>query len=86
MSEPAAPFKAPIGTHDVLGPASASWEGLVAVFAQSGNALRFLCGIELIKADGCLKHEQHIKTVLAYVLHNSGNLFALDNRLVDGFA
>jgi histidyl-tRNA synthetase len=35
MSEPTAPFKAPIGTHDVLGPQSASWEGLVATFAQS---------------------------------------------------
>ncbi len=34
MSESAAPFQAPVGTHDVLGPASAQWEGLAAVFAQ----------------------------------------------------
>jgi histidyl-tRNA synthetase len=34
MSEPVTTFKAPIGTHDVLGPASAQWEGLVATFAQ----------------------------------------------------
>ncbi|HTT59908.1 MAG TPA: histidine--tRNA ligase, partial [Acidimicrobiales bacterium] len=34
MSESAAPFRAPVGTHDVLGPASAQWEGLAAVFAQ----------------------------------------------------
>jgi len=34
MSETSAPFKAPIGTHDVLGPESALWEGVVAVFAE----------------------------------------------------
>jgi histidyl-tRNA synthetase len=34
MSESVVPFKAPIGTHDVLGPESAKWEGLVAVFAE----------------------------------------------------
>ncbi len=34
MSDSAVPFKAPIGTHDVLGPESAQWEGLVAVFAE----------------------------------------------------
>ena len=27
-------FQAPIGTHDVLGPQSALWEGIVATFAQ----------------------------------------------------
>ena len=27
-------FQAPIGTHDVLAPQSALWEGLVATFAQ----------------------------------------------------
>jgi histidyl-tRNA synthetase len=34
MSDPAPPFQAPTGTHDVLAPASAEWEGLVAIFAQ----------------------------------------------------
>lgn len=34
MSEPVAPFQAPVGTHDVLGPDSALWEGLLALFAQ----------------------------------------------------
>jgi histidyl-tRNA synthetase len=34
MSEPVAPFQAPVGTHDVLGPESALWEGLLASFAQ----------------------------------------------------
>jgi histidyl-tRNA synthetase len=34
MSESQPPFQAPTGTHDVLGPESALWEGLVAAFAQ----------------------------------------------------
>ena len=34
MNESVVPFQAPIGTHDVLGPESAQWEGLVATFAQ----------------------------------------------------
>jgi histidyl-tRNA synthetase len=34
LSESVIPFKAPIGTHDVLGPESAEWEGLVATFAD----------------------------------------------------
>ncbi len=34
MTEPLPPFQAPTGTHDVLGPDSALWEGLVATFAQ----------------------------------------------------
>jgi histidyl-tRNA synthetase len=39
MSDSVAPFQAPVGTHDVLGPESALWEGLVAVFAE--NAYRY---------------------------------------------
>jgi len=34
MTEPIPTFQAPIGTHDVLGPESARWEGLVATFAE----------------------------------------------------
>jgi histidyl-tRNA synthetase len=34
MSETVTTFKAPFGTHDVLGPQSAQWEGLIAVFAE----------------------------------------------------
>ncbi|HVA52585.1 MAG TPA: histidine--tRNA ligase [Acidimicrobiales bacterium] len=41
MSQSSAPFKAPIGTHDVLSPESASWEGLVAVFAESAYRYGF---------------------------------------------
>jgi len=34
MSESLPPFRAPTGTHDVLAPESALWEGLVASFAE----------------------------------------------------
>jgi histidyl-tRNA synthetase len=34
MSDSVVPFQAPIGTHDVLAPESAQWEGLVATFAE----------------------------------------------------
>ena len=44
MSESSASFQAPVGTHDVLGPESALWEGLVANFAQF--AYRY--GFELV--------------------------------------
>jgi histidyl-tRNA synthetase len=44
MSDAVTPFQAPIGTHDVLGPASAEWEGVIATFAQ--YAYRF--GFELV--------------------------------------
>ena len=44
MSDAVTPFQAPIGTHDVLGGASAEWEGLIATFAQ--YAYRF--GFELV--------------------------------------
>ncbi|HEY5111141.1 MAG TPA: histidine--tRNA ligase [Acidimicrobiales bacterium] len=41
MSESPTPFKAPIGTHDVLGPESALWEGVVANFAESAYRYGF---------------------------------------------
>jgi histidyl-tRNA synthetase len=41
MSDSVVPFKAPIGTHDVLAPESALWEGLAAVFAQSAYRYGF---------------------------------------------
>jgi histidyl-tRNA synthetase len=34
MSESVTTFQAPFGTHDVLGPQSAQWEGLIAIFAD----------------------------------------------------
>jgi len=44
MSDAVTPFQAPIGTHDVLGPSSAEWEGVVATFAQ----FAFRYGFELV--------------------------------------
>jgi len=41
MSESLPPFRAPTGTHDVLGPESALWEGLVAIFAESAYRYGF---------------------------------------------
>ncbi|MGB8179955.1 MAG: histidine--tRNA ligase [Acidimicrobiales bacterium] len=41
MSDSVAPFQAPVGTHDVLGPESALWEGLVAIFAESAYRYGF---------------------------------------------
>jgi len=34
MIDSTTPFQAPVGTHDVLGPASSQWEGLIATFAE----------------------------------------------------
>ena len=44
MSDTVTPFQTPIGTHDVLGPNSAEWEGVVATFAQ----FAFRYGFELV--------------------------------------
>jgi histidyl-tRNA synthetase len=44
MSEHQPPFQAPVGTHDVLGPQSALWEGMVAHFAEMAYRYGFeLC-------------------------------------------
>jgi len=40
MSEPSQ-FQAPVGTHDVLAPESAQWEGLVATFAHYAHLYGF---------------------------------------------
>ena len=41
MSESVTTFQTPVGTHDVLGPASAQWEGVVATFAQFAHRYGF---------------------------------------------
>ncbi|HUX03345.1 MAG TPA: histidine--tRNA ligase [Acidimicrobiales bacterium] len=41
MSEPSTPFRAPVGTHDVLAPQSARWERLVAIFADYAHRYGF---------------------------------------------
>jgi histidyl-tRNA synthetase len=44
MTDAVTPFQAPVGTHDVLAPSSAEWEGVVATFAQ----FAFRYGFELV--------------------------------------
>ncbi len=41
MSESTPPFRAPVGTHDVLAPASALWEGVVSIFASLAHRYDF---------------------------------------------
>lgn len=41
MSDSPSAFQAPIGTHDVLAPESAQWEGLVATFAELAHRYGF---------------------------------------------
>ncbi len=43
MSKPVTPFRAPVGTHDVIGPESAQWENVIALFAE----LAYRYGFEL---------------------------------------
>ncbi len=51
MSEPSAPFRAPVGTHDVLEPASAVWEGMVAIFAERAYRYGFTLAITPVFED-----------------------------------
>jgi histidyl-tRNA synthetase len=44
MNDAVTPFQAPIGTHDVLAPSSAEWEGVIATFAE----LAYRYGFELV--------------------------------------
>ena len=41
MSETPQTFQAPVGTHDVLAPESAQWEGVIATFAQFAHRYGF---------------------------------------------
>jgi len=43
MSKHVTPFRAPVGTHDVIGPESAQWENVIALFAE----LAYRYGFEL---------------------------------------
>ena len=42
--------------------------------------------VHFIQPDRGFKHQQHIESMLADVLHHAGNLFALNDRLMDGLA
>jgi histidyl-tRNA synthetase len=50
MSDPHQ-FQAPVGTHDVLSPASAQWEGLVAIFADFAHRYGFALAITPVFED-----------------------------------
>ena len=41
MTEAVTPFRAPVGTHDVLAPDSAHWERLIAIFADYAHRYGF---------------------------------------------
>jgi hypothetical protein len=51
-----------------------------------GSGVLGLFGGDLVQADCGFKHQQHVKAVLADILHHPSDLFALDDRLMDGLA
>src|ERR1700733_6010519 len=44
-----------------------------------------LCG-NFIQADRSFEHEKHIESIFPNVLHHTGDLLALNDRLMDGLA
>jgi len=63
--------------------------GFALLTSLAAGLLSGLFGLfrgDLIEADSGLKHQQHIETVLANVLHHAGDLFAFNDRLMDGLA
>jgi hypothetical protein len=44
-----------------------------------------LAFFNFVEADGGFEHEEYIKSVLANILHDTRDLFAFDDGLVDGF-
>ena len=77
------PFKAPIGTHDVLGVDSARWEGLVATFAGFAHRYGFHLAITPLFEDvGVFKRgigeQSEVARKEMYVFEDRGNrTFAL---------
>jgi len=61
-------------------------EGLVDVAAGGDFDLSVVFGGEIVECDGGFEHEQDIEAVLADVLHDTGDLLVLDDRLVDGLS
>ena len=41
---------------------------------------------DVVDCDGGLQHQHHFEAVLAHILDHTGNLLALDDRFMDGFA
>ncbi len=78
MSDAVTPFQAPIGTHDVLGAASAEWEGMIATFAQFAYRFGFALVITPMFEDVGVFHrgigeESEIATKEMYVFTDRGN-------------
>lgn len=64
--------------HIVFGEgATGGFGGRVGFFSLLGD---------FVEANGGLKHKKHIEPVLADVLDDAGDLFALNDGLVDGFS
>jgi len=49
------------------------------------RSVRVLAFFHFVEADGGFEHEEYIKPVLANILHDTRDLFAFDNGLVNGF-
>jgi hypothetical protein len=66
-------------------------EEVHVVFGEGGGAfgavgqLGGFAFFDFVEADGGLEHEEDVESVLADILDNSGDLFAFDDGLMDGF-
>ena len=61
-------------------------EGLLGAVAGGDFDGRVLFGGEVVEGDGGFKHEHHIEAVTTDVLHDTGDVLALGDRLIDGLA
>jgi hypothetical protein len=59
---------------------------IVAALIAAGVALVGLFGGHFVQADGRLQHQQDVEPVAADILHHTGDLLALNDRLMDGLA
>ena len=55
------------------------------IFVHNGFEFRRWLLFYLVQSNRRFQHEQHIKALLADVLHDLGDLLGLGNRLVNGF-
>ena len=65
--------------HIVLGEGRTIYATFRARFRVIG-----LLGRHLVQTDRRLQHQQHVEPVPPYILHNAGDLLALNDRFVDG--
>jgi hypothetical protein len=57
----------------------------LGTFVHRGFQLRGWLLLYLVQSNRRFQHQQHIKALLADVLHDLGDLLGLGNRLVNGF-